>query len=158
MSLELRKGTRKFYARITVKGKRELFALETRYEGEPPPRLRIKLKGDAAFEKSRLDAVLEERELKVRLQKPANKVATLERIHHVQTGEKIEALPLTDLLPILKKKVRKRKLSDKHLHGVSLAANRFIEYLSEQTPRVEHADSVNREMAEGFLRSELVLS
>jgi hypothetical protein len=77
MSLELRKGSRTFFARIVVDGKRVLLPLEVKYEGEPPPGLRIRLQGDAVFERSRGVALEAERQLKERLSEPSDKVSTL---------------------------------------------------------------------------------
>jgi site-specific recombinase XerD len=154
MSLELRKGSRKFYAVIRIDGKKKAFPLKTKYQGTPPPGMRIRFRGDAEFERSKGKAEKEAEDLEEVLKEKESKVKTLKRIHRIQTGKDLETLPLSQLHAVAKDKIRSKKQSEKNLKDLELALNRFREFLEERYPGVDDAKDVTREMAEAFIRYE----
>lgn len=155
MSLELRKNSKNFYSRIVNDGHRGIYPLSVSFEGTtPPPGLKISLKGDAAFEKCREEALDEEKQLKKSLKEKAHKVETLKKIHKIQTGEQIDAFEFKDLMGLHRNKVRGRKLSEKHLGNIELSLERFVSFLKESYSKVTEPNSVTREMAEAFVRFE----
>lgn len=151
MSLELRATSKRFYSRLIINGKRRVIPLTTEYEGTPPPNLRLRCEGDAAFERSRGKALQEEMTLREGLQRPDSEVKLRKRVYEVMTGSKFETVKVADLYDISKNHARERVWSQRHSDQVKAKHARFLVYLKDKCPRVEFAHQVTRKMAEDFL-------
>lgn len=155
MSLELRKTSRFFYARIYVGKDRPAFKLNTKIQGTPPEGLRISGGGDAKFERSRGRALEEEAQLREELLKPQSKAKALKRILEVQTGEKHEYVKVEALFELSKNSQRSRKWSSRYESDVKMIADRFVGYLNINYPSIKCAHEVRRIHAEAFLKAYL---
>lgn len=151
MSLELRPHSKKFYARMTINGKRHAVALDIEYEGVPPAGLRMRLQGDADFERSRAKAEAKERVLLEKMKEPETKARVIERVHKVLTGETICRLRIGELLEVAKRTQRKRKWSPAYEKQVTSLFDCFLSFLKQFYKQVDYADSVTPSIANDFL-------
>lgn len=151
MSLELRKTSKHFYARVRVNGKLKTIALQQCYEGTPPPSLRIKQQGDAAFERTRGMALKEEVQLKEELARPQSQLELTKRVYKAQMDSEIKPIPILDLYTISYAYIRKRPWSDGHAKQVKKKHELLVKFLKKKYPNIEYAHQVTRPMAEAFM-------
>lgn len=151
MSLELRYTSRRFYSRITINGKRRVIALKTEYEGNPPDKLRLRLEGDAAFERSRGKALKEQQSLREKLQRPDSEVKLRKRVYQAMTGSKFQTVKIADLYKISANHTRERPWSERYQAQVESKFNALLDYIKAQHPDIEDAHQMTRQMAEAFL-------
>lgn len=151
MSLELRFTSKRFYSRIVINGKRRVIALKTEYEGTPPPKLRLRDQGDAAFERSRGKALEEEARLRDELQRPDSETKLRKRVYEAITGQDFKVVKVKDLFEISSNHTRERSWSERYQAQVESKADAFLSYLKENHPQIEDAHQVTRQIAEAFL-------
>lgn len=151
MSLELRKTSLHFYSCLRINGKRKTIPLQQCYEGTPPAGLRMKEKGDAAFERTRGMALKEEEELKAELQKPQSEHELLKRVYKTVTGGELKPVPLEELYKISFNHVRKRTWSPEYATQVHNKHELLLNFLKRTYPKVTFAHQVTCSMAESFL-------
>jgi integrase len=153
MSLELRQTSKRFYSRIVINGKRRVIALKTEYQGKPPPNMRLREQGDAAFERSRGKALEEEARLREKLQRSDSEVKLRKRVYEVLTGQEFKVVKIDDLFDISSKHTRERPWSERYQAQVRSKADALLQYLKEHHPEIEHAHQLNRQIAESFLNN-----
>lgn len=168
MGLELRlkngKFVRTFYGRyVDRNGKRHCKRLDTEVKGNPPEGLRMRLKGDAAFEASREIA---EKELTDFLRESAD---ATDAAYHIQklvenkTNTKWEEPPLDVLPGTVRGATHRRQRSKQHevwkvktvQNFVDWAKGRGLSKVLEVTPAVarEYIDAVYQPNEEGRTRT-----
>ncbi|PXA04016.1 hypothetical protein DDZ13_08195 [Coraliomargarita sinensis] len=151
MSLELRKNSKRFYARLTVNGKRKAFPLNTHYRGKPPDGLRLKNEGDAEFERSRGEALAEEKALQKEFQEGKSERQLREKVYEAMTGNEFKPVDLKDLFKIAKNFPRTKPWSPKYAEQIENRCQLFLEFLNKRHVNISYAHEVTRNMVEGFL-------
>ena len=149
MSLEMRAGVRRFYARFVAGGRRRTFPLKTPVRGIPPPLL--SQQGDTAFEESRIRATVEAERVEAEFRAKTTEIRTLERIHELKFGTSVQPVPLAELHTRWQNAHRKRPVSDGHSKTVATYISRFIVFLRREYPGVTEADAITRAQASEFM-------
>lgn len=153
MSLELRKTSRFFYCRYQNGDGRKVARLDVEVQGTPPPGLSLRKRGDAAFEKSRRQAMLAEERLLEALQAdPGAKGATKRTPGSCTAKGRKSGLRVEQLFEVAKAAVSDRPWVPEYEGQVHVVAEKFVAYLKEKHPRITFADEVTRSEARAFLK------
>lgn len=149
MSLEMRPGVRRFYARFVADGKRRTFPLKTPVRGTPPPLL--SQQGDAAFEEARIRATVEAERVEAEFRSKTTEIRTLERIHELKYGTAVQPVPLSELHQRWQNAHRKRPVSDGHSKTVETYVSRLVAFLGRKHEGITEAGAVTKAMASEFM-------
>ncbi len=159
MPLELRKGPDGkirpwWYGRYKVNGKRYCHNLEVVVTGKPPNSLSLRDIGDPVFERSRAQAQAKLESLTGEAHDKRNAVRLVEKLYNIQTGEHIQAIPLTRLAEEWPRIPRRRALAKCYTAQSVSALNRFASFIKKRWPQATDMTQVSRSMARDFLDAE----
>jgi integrase len=152
MALEIKWGRSPFwYGRYIRDGKKNYLNLGVRIDGEPPPSRRLKDKGNAAFERSRLKAELKLQAAIQEMESSTSEEHLLRRIHQLRTGRKIRSIELDSMFERFKQIPREEELSDSTLVQSESRLKKFAAFLRESKPEAKCMADVDSLDAEDFM-------
>ena len=159
MSLELRidrNGMVRpwWYGRYKVNGKRYCQNLRVPVAGTPPESLSLRDFGDSSFERSRARAQVKLDSLTGEAHDKRNAVRLVEKLYTIQTGEHIQAVPLTQLAQEWTRIPRRRQLSKNYVAQSVSGITRFVNFIKRRWPQATDITHVSRAMAREFLEAE----
>jgi len=135
-----------------VNGKKFYQNLRVRIEGTPPKSLREE--GDAAFERSRLKAMVKHDELEAKLASRGNTEELYQKILEARTGERMHFLPLDQLAVRWKASPRRRNLSARYEADSVAVIERFVIFLNTRYPSAKEMAAVTALAACDFMKLE----
>jgi integrase len=152
MTLEMRKGSKWWYARLWINGHRRLIALRVKIEGARPSSLRET--GDHSFELSRQRASFAAKQLEGELKLPGAEERLLLRVAQLHVGAETEPLPISRLATEWEQRPRPRSISSRYAQFARAAFGRFLKYTEKRNARCVLVRHVTPSIAAGFMASE----
>ncbi len=152
MALELKPGSRWWYARWMRNGKRHFACLEVAVEGNPPAKLSEP--GDDDFEASRKKAQTAYEKFVGRWEEQKRPEELVQEIHRVKFGHRIGTIPLSELAKAWGEIPRKRQPKEPYVKWAERVFERFVEFIEAEFSRVKEMAAVDRKVAEAFMRQE----
>lgn len=152
MALDLKKDSAWWYARVRLNGKLKQFNLNIRVAGKRPAS--ISQPGDAAFERSRGQAMTAHEALISDLKTRGNSEELAQRILQAKTGSRRESVPVAQLVEAWERLPRPSAPSPGHLKMQVSTLRRFAAYLIEHHPGLHDLLDVTPSAVAGFLTAE----
>lgn len=134
-------------------GKRHFARLDVPVEGTPPAKLSEK-SDDEEFEASRVKALAAFDKFVAKWDEQHRPEDLVQEIHRVKFGHRIGNIPLPHLCKAWKEIPRKRQPKESYVQWAEGIFRRFLDFVSEEFPRVKEMAAVDRKVAEAFMRSE----
>ncbi len=159
MPLELRlnrDGTVRdhWYGRYEVNGTRYCENLKVRIAGTPPPGLKLRQAGDAAFEVSRAKAQSALDRIVETARSERDSVRLVEKLIEIKTGERPQVIPLAGLPDAWERIPRRREPNARYAGQCRATLTRFAEFVAARYPKVTEVVMVRPEAARAFLDAE----
>jgi len=153
MALEMKKGSRWWYARFYVDGKAKTFNLEIPIRGERPVSLK---KGpfDPRFIESRGRAQEKHDQLKLTILRPKQPEEYVQKLHEIRTGHRIESIALMDMANEWVALPRKRTVASNYLTTGRTRIERFVAFVTGSYPKVKTMADVTPAVARAFMKHE----
>ncbi len=149
MALELKPTSGWWYARYSHKGRLYRVNLNVRVAGRRPAR--ITQEGDAAFERSRGQAMREHDRLLEEIERKHNEEEIRQRLLEIKMGERHLGVPLSAMAEAWGKIPRKREPDATYAVQCRRRLERFAAFIRERHPKVVTMDMVTAEIVKEFL-------
>ena len=153
MSLIFRKTSQWWYGYFRVHNEELTVGLKVRVMGTRPKSLRDE--GDAAFERSRGEAMSEHDKIKQDLENKKNVSELTKKLIEIKTGGKsIKSVPLDDMPKLWMEARRERGKAGKYAGECVVILNRFVNFIKLNYPKVTELLMITPEMAKAFMETE----
>lgn len=150
MSLEMKKTSKWWYARIQANGKSKQFNLGVEIKGRRPNR--ISQIGDRLFEQTRALAEKKHVELKNELLSQRHSEEYIQQLHEVRTGSRIISIPIQSLPSEWEIAPRRKKGSPRYIKESKSKLMKFSNFMESQYPDITVLSDVTADMAEVYMR------
>jgi integrase len=121
-------------------------------QGTPPRRLSER--GDAAFERSRSEALFALHKFEIELKSRRSAEELIQTIHEIRTGERIGEIPLDDCAGKWAELPRRQPLAERYLSWAQKTIARFFAYVRASHHGIRQMSQVQVRMARAFMRDE----
>ena len=155
MALEIKWGRSPFwYGRFIREGKKTYVKLNVPIEGTPPPSRRLKDRGDAAFEKSRMKAEIGLESVIKEMESQLGEEQLLRRIHTLRTGRRFSSVELDKMYEHFAELPRKEEISESNLDQSRSRLEKFVAFVRKKNPKARYMTDVDALDAADFMASE----
>lgn len=151
MPLEMRKSSKWWYGRFNSAGKVYCKNLGIKIEGERP--CSITNEGDRRFEQSRAKAQAHLDQLINDASRRKTSEELVQTLHEIQTGRRIQSIPLNQMYEAWEAIPRRRKPCDAKISWAKAVFKRFIDFFQANVSTVHDMAGVTQEHAIAFLNS-----
>lgn len=150
MSLEMKKTSRWWYARIQLNGKSKQFNLKVEIKGRRPKK--ITQPGDRLFEQSRVQAQEKHDRLKEELLSKRHAEEYVQQLHEIRTGSRIASISIPSLPEEWETAPRRKKGSERYVAESKRLLEKLADFLKTSFPEIEGLSEVTPDMAERYMR------